>query len=137
MIRRPPRSTLPDTLFPYTTLFRSLRSDPQAIATDVQIPLPGGGAVPLGAVAKVELKRGATAIRTENGQLAVYIFVDIVGRDLGGYVAEAQRAVASDVNLPTGYTAPWSGQFEYPARAEAQRKAVVPVHQLYIFLLLI
>src|SRR3546814_6021059 len=49
---------------------RALRSDPQSIATEVQIPLPGGGAVPLGEVAKVELKRGATSIRPENGQLA-------------------------------------------------------------------
>src|SRR3546814_257823 len=136
MIRRPPRSTLPDTLFPYTTLFRSLRSDPQAIATDVQIPLPGGGAVPLGEVAKVELKRGATSIRTENGQLAVYIFVDIVGRDLGGYVGEAGRAVADQVELPPGYTVAWSGQFEYLERAQARLQLVVPVTLLVIFLLL-
>ena len=74
---------------------RDLRSNPQAIATDVQVPLPGGGAVPLGEVAKVKLTRGATTIRTENGQLAVYIFVDIDGRDLGGYVADAQKAVAA------------------------------------------
>ena len=51
---------------------------------------PAGGTVPLGEVAEVKLTRGATSIRTENGQLAVYIFVDIAGRDLGGYVAEAQ-----------------------------------------------
>ncbi|TIL63044.1 MAG: efflux RND transporter permease subunit, partial [Mesorhizobium sp.] len=55
---------------------RALRSDPGAIARDVQIALPDGGFVPLGEVAKVELTRGATSIRTENGQLAVYIFVD-------------------------------------------------------------
>jgi Cu(I)/Ag(I) efflux system membrane protein CusA/SilA len=115
---------------------RALRSDPQAIATDVQIPLPGGGAVPLGEVAKVELKRGATSIRTENGQLAVYIFVDIVGRDLGGYVGEARRAVADQVELPPGYTVSWSGQFEYLERAAARLQLVVPVTLLLIFLLL-
>ena len=115
---------------------RALRSDPQSIATEVQVPLPGGGAVPLGEVAKVELKRGATSIRTENGQLAVYIFVDIVGRDLGGYVAEAQRAVADEVALPPGYTVAWSGQFEYLERAEARLQIVVPVTLLIIFLLL-
>ena len=64
--------------------------------------LPGGGTVPLGAVATIERTRGATSIRTENGQLAVYIFVDIAGRDLGGYVAEAQAAVAASVVLPQG-----------------------------------
>ena len=73
---------------------RDLRSDPDAIAREVQIALPGGGSVPLGEVASIQLNRGATSIRTENGQLAVYIFVDIAGRDLGGYVAEAQAAVA-------------------------------------------
>ena len=61
---------------------RELRSSPQAIATDVHVPLASGGSVPLGEVASVKLTRGATSIRTENGQLAVYIFVDITGRDL-------------------------------------------------------
>ena len=60
--------------------------------------------MPLGEVARVQLTRGATSIRTENGQLAVYIFVDIVGRDLGGYVAEARAAVAGEVKLPPGTT---------------------------------
>ncbi|WP_262032592.1 efflux RND transporter permease subunit, partial [Microvirga sp. Mcv34] len=79
---------------------RELRSNPQAIATEVQVPMPNGGAVPLGEVAEVKLNRGATSIRTENGQLAVYIFVDITGRDLGGYVAEARQAVANEVKFP-------------------------------------
>src|SRR4051794_8108140 len=62
---------------------RDLRSDPQAIARDVQVSMPAGGTVPLGEVAQVKLTRGATSIRTENGQLAVYVFVDIRDRDLG------------------------------------------------------
>ena len=115
---------------------RELRSDPDAIARDVQIALPGGGAVPLGDVARIELTRGATSIRTENGQLAVYVFVDIAGRDLGGYVAEAQEAVAREVTFPPGFYVAWSGQFEYLQRAEAKLKVVVPVTLLLIFLLL-
>ncbi|MEI8700953.1 CusA/CzcA family heavy metal efflux RND transporter [Mesorhizobium mediterraneum] len=115
---------------------RALRSDPGAIARDVQIALPGGGSVPLGEVAKVELTRGATSIRTENGQLAVYIFVDIAGRDLGGYVNEAQAAVAAEVKLPPGYSVAWSGQFEYLERAQARLKIVVPLTLALIFLLL-
>ena len=115
---------------------RDLRSSPQAIATDVEVPLPGSGAIPLGEVAKVQLTRGATSIRTENGQLATYIYVDISGRDLGGYVAEAQKVVAASVKLPTGYSVGWSGQYEYLQRAEARLKIVVPVTLLIIFLLL-
>ncbi|RWB99016.1 CusA/CzcA family heavy metal efflux RND transporter [Mesorhizobium sp.] len=115
---------------------RALRSDPGAIARDVQIALPDGGFVPLGVVAKVELTRGATSIRTENGQLAVYIFVDIAGRDLGGYVSEAQQAVAAEVKLPPGYSVAWSGQFEYLERAQARLKIVVPLTLALIFLLL-
>ena len=115
---------------------RDQRSDPQAIANDVQVALPGGGSVPLGAVATVELTRGATTIRTENGQLAVYIFVDISGRDLGGYVAEAKAAVEAQVVLPTGYSVAWSGQFEYLERATERLKIVVPVTLALIFLLL-
>ncbi|MBJ6128338.1 efflux RND transporter permease subunit, partial [Microvirga splendida] len=115
---------------------RELRSNPQAIATEVQVPMSNGGAVPLGEVAEVKLNRGATSIRTENGQLAVYIFVDITGRDLGGYVAEARQAVANEVKFPPGYYVQWSGQFEYLERAEARLKIVVPVTLLIIFLLL-
>jgi len=115
---------------------RDFRSDPQSIARDVHVPMPGGGTVPLGEVANLELTRGATSIRTENGQLAVYVFVDIAGRDLGGYVAEARQAVANEVTLPAGTYVVWSGQFEYLERAEARLQLVVPVTLLLIFLLL-
>jgi len=115
---------------------RSLRDNPQAIANDVLVPISGGGTVPLGEVASVKLSRGPTTIRTENGQLAAYIFVDIRDRDLGGYVAEAQKAVAANVQFPAGYYVTWSGQFEYLERAQARLKVVVPVTLLIIFLLL-
>src|SRR5205809_6150284 len=98
--------------------------------------MPGGGTVPLGEVASVKLTRGPTTIRTENGQLATYIYVDIRDRDLGGYVAEAQKAVAASVKFPTGTYVTWSGQFEYLERAAARLKVVVPVTLLIIFLLL-
>ncbi len=115
---------------------RDLRSDPQAIAREVQVTTSSGASVPLGEVASVERKRGATSIRTENGELAVYIFVDTVGRDLGGYVREAQNAIAQSIKLPAGYRIAWSGQFEYLERAEARLKLVVPVTLAIIFLLL-
>jgi len=115
---------------------RDLRSDPQAIAREVQVSTPSGASVPLGEVASVERKRGATSIRTENGELAVYIFVDTAGRDLGGYVRDAQNAIAQSVKLPAGHRIDWSGQFEYLERAEARLKLVVPVTLALIFLLL-
>ena len=79
---------------------RDYRSDPDAIASQVLIPTPDGGTVPLASVAKVSLAQGPSSIRTENAQLALYIFVDIQGRDLGSYVADAQRAVAATDQLP-------------------------------------
>ncbi|WP_454656768.1 efflux RND transporter permease subunit [Bosea beijingensis] len=115
---------------------RDLRSDPQAIAREVQVSTPSSASIPLGDVASIERKRGATSIRTENGELAVYIFVDTVGRDLGGYVRDAQNAIAQSIKLPAGYRIAWSGQFEYLERAEARLKLVVPVTLAIIFLLL-
>jgi Cu(I)/Ag(I) efflux system membrane protein CusA/SilA len=115
---------------------RALRSDPQAIAKDVLVSLPNGGTVPLGEVATIKLTRGATSIRTENARLATYVFVDIRDRDLGGYVADARRAVNEQVKLPAGTYLVWSGQFEYLERAEARLELVVPVTLMTIFLLL-
>jgi copper/silver efflux system protein len=114
---------------------RDLRDNPETIARDVLVSLPNGGAIPLGEVAKVERTRGPNAIRTENSQLAVYIYVDMQGRDIGSYVADAQKAV-SEVTLPTGTYIQWSGQFEYMQRAIAKLKIVVPLTLAIIFLLL-
>ncbi|GEO97852.1 efflux RND transporter permease subunit [Methylobacterium haplocladii] len=115
---------------------RAFRSDPRSIASEVQVPIAGGGTVPLGEVAKVQLNRGPTQIRTENGQLAVFIYVDVAGRDLGGYVAEARAAVADEVALPQGTLIQWSGQVEYLDRATARLRIVVPLTLLIVFLLL-
>ena len=115
---------------------RDLRSDPQSIAKDVLVSLPGGGTVPLGEVADIKLTRGATSIRTENAKLATYVFVDIRDRDLGGYVSDAKKAVSEHVKLPAGVYLIWSGQFEYMERAEARLQMVVPVTLMIIFLLL-
>jgi copper/silver efflux system protein len=95
-----------------------------------------GGTVPLGQVAKVSLAQGPASIRTENAQLAVYIFVDFRDRDVGGYVADAQKAVTSQVKFPPGTYVTWSGQFEYLERAKARLQIVVPINVLIIFLLL-
>ncbi len=115
---------------------RDYRNDPQAIANEVLIPTPAGGTVPLGEVATVSVAQGPSMIRTENAQLALYIFVDFRDRDIGSYVADAQKAVAENVDFPTGYYVTWSGQFEYLQRAEKRLEIVVPLTALVIFVLL-
>ncbi|MDR3537500.1 MAG: efflux RND transporter permease subunit [Acetobacteraceae bacterium] len=115
---------------------RGLRSDPQAIASQVLVQSAMGPAVPLGQLASVAVTRGPPSIRTENAQLVNYVYVDMHGRDIGGYVSDAQRSVASQVKMPPGYHLEWSGQFEYMQRAEAKLAVVVPVTLLLIFVLL-
>ena len=115
---------------------RDIRSDPEAIASEVLVSLPNGSAIPLGEVASITRTQGPTSIRTEDGQLVVYVFVDIRDRDLGGYVAEARKAVAQAVPMPAGFYVAWSGQFEYLERAAKRLQIVVPATLLLIFLLL-
>jgi Cu(I)/Ag(I) efflux system membrane protein CusA/SilA len=115
---------------------RGFRSDPNSIAREVLIDSPTGAAIPLGQLARIELSQGPSTIRTENALLALYIFIDIRGRDLGGYVAEAKQAVQREVSFPPGYFVQWSGQFEYLERAKDRLSIVVPVTLLIIFLLL-
>jgi Cu(I)/Ag(I) efflux system membrane protein CusA/SilA len=115
---------------------RDLRSDPATIAREVLVPMPAGGAVPLGEVAKIAPARGPTSIRTENGQLATYVYVDIRDRDIGSYVADAQGAVKASIQFPPGAYLVWSGQYEYLERAAARLKIVVPVTLAIIFVLL-
>jgi Cu(I)/Ag(I) efflux system membrane protein CusA/SilA len=80
--------------------------------------------------------QGPAFIRTENAQLAAYIYVDARERDLAGYVADAQRAVKEKVHFPQGYYAVWSGQFEYFQCAQQRLMVVVPLTLVIILLLL-
>ncbi len=115
---------------------RDFRDDPSAIAREVLVNAPDGTSIPLGQVASVRIAQGPPSIRTENAQLVDYIYVDMQGRDLGGYVNEARKAVADQVAMPPGYHVEWSGQFEYLQRAANRLKTVVPVTLLVIILLL-
>ena len=115
---------------------RGLRDDPEAIASQLLVPTMGGAMVPLGQIAKVRVTMGPPSINTENAQPVAYVYVDLQGRDLGGYVAEASRKVAEQVAMPPGYHIEWSGQFEYLQRAEAKLKVVVPATLLVIMVLL-
>jgi Cu(I)/Ag(I) efflux system membrane protein CusA/SilA len=120
---------------------RGLRDDPQAIATQVLVPVmsAGGGAgpmIPLAQLASIRVTQGPPSIRTENAQLVAYVYVDMRGRDIGGFVADAARAVSDGVKLPPGYRVQWSGQYEYLQRAAAKLRIVVPVTLLVILVLL-
>src|SRR5437762_193809 len=114
---------------------RSLRDNPQAIASDVLVSA-GGAMVPLGQLAAIRITLGPPSIRTENAELVNYLYVDMRGRDLGGFVAEASRAVREQVKLPPGYRVQWSGQYEYLERAAARLRVVVPATLLVIVVLL-
>lgn len=115
---------------------RDVRSDPETMAREVLVPLANGASIPLGQVASIKRTQGPASIRTENAQLAAYIFVDARDRDLGSYVADARKAVADMVTFPPGYSAVWSGQFEYYERAKQRLAIVVPVTLALILLLL-
>jgi len=115
---------------------RDLRQDPQAIASQVLVPVSTGPMIPLGQLASVRITQGPPSIRTENAQLVDYVYIDMHGRDIGGFVREAADKVERGVKLPTGYTIQWSGQFDSLRRATAKLKVVLPATLFVIFLLL-
>ncbi len=96
----------------------------------------GRAQVPLGQIARITSVAGPMVVRTEGAMPTAWVYVDVAGRDIGSYVAEAQREVAARVTLPTGYTMVWSGQYEYMQRAKAKMRLVIPATLLLIFLLL-
>jgi Cu(I)/Ag(I) efflux system membrane protein CusA/SilA len=92
--------------------------------------------VPLGQLADIKIVRGPTAIKSEEGLLAAYVYVDFTGRDVGGYVEEAKQKVASAVKPPAGYRLQWSGEYEYIVKTHERLKLVIPVTLLVIFVLI-
>ena len=114
---------------------RELRDDIQALGR-VLVPTSGGAQVPLAQIADLRFTTGPSMIRDENGMLCGYVYVDIVGSDIGGYVADAKRRLAGSVRVPTGYTLQWSGQYENMIRVRERLKLVVPITIGLIFLLL-
>ena len=92
--------------------------------------------VPLGAIAEIRQVSGPMTIKTENAFPTSWVYVDVEGRDIGGYVEDARRMVADMVTLPEGYTLSWSGQFEYMERAQKRMLLVVPATLALILLLL-
>ncbi len=114
---------------------RDLRDDPSAIR-QVLIPTATGAQIPLGMVADVKIEPGPPMIKSENARRSALIFVDVTGRDLGGFITDAQKAVSEDLQLPAGYTLAWSGQFENIQEANARLKWAVPLTLVIIVMLL-
>jgi len=100
------------------------------------IVTPQGARIALADVADVKVVDGPPAIKSENARLNGWTYVDITGRDLGSYVAEAQTVVADMIDLPAGYSLAWSGQYEYMVRAKERLTVVGPVTLAIIVLLL-
>jgi Cu(I)/Ag(I) efflux system membrane protein CusA/SilA len=114
---------------------RELRDDIEKLKR-VLIPTPSGQHIPIIQIADIQLRTGPAMIRNENGLLAGYVYVDMTGRDVGGYVKEAKQAVLEKLRLPSGYALVWSGQYEYMERVAQRLLIVIPVTVFIIFFLL-
>jgi Cu(I)/Ag(I) efflux system membrane protein CusA/SilA len=114
---------------------RDFRDDLDDLAR-VLVPTPSGAQVPMSQLATVRTVEGPAMIRNESGQLAGYVFVDMAGRDIGGYVTEAKALLHRELTLPVGYSLVWSGQYENMTRVRERLRVVLPVTLALIALLL-
>jgi Cu(I)/Ag(I) efflux system membrane protein CusA/SilA len=114
---------------------RELRDEVDRLGR-VLVQAPGGAQVPIAQLADIKLVQGPSMIRDEDGFLTGYVYVDIAGRDIGGYVEEARRLVRQQLHLPQGYVLSWSGQYENMLRVRERLKVVVPITLALIFVLL-
>jgi copper/silver efflux system protein len=114
---------------------RDLRDDINKLQR-VLISTPQGQQIPMIQVAKIKIKKGPPAIKSENARLNAWIYIDIKDIDVGTYVERAKKIIQEKISLPAGYSLFWSGQYEYIERAQARLKLVVPFTLLIIFLLL-
>jgi Cu(I)/Ag(I) efflux system membrane protein CusA/SilA len=102
----------------------------------VLVPTPVGAQIPLAELAQLDVRRGPPSIKSENARPNAWIYVDIKGEDIGGFVSEAKQVLEDRVDIPPGYTVAWSGQFEYMERAAKRLQLVVPLTLFVIFMLL-
>jgi Cu(I)/Ag(I) efflux system membrane protein CusA/SilA len=114
---------------------RELRDDLGKLRR-VLVPTPTGAQVPLEQLASITLRTGPPMIKNEEGFKAGFLYVDVTGRDIGGYVEEAKKLVEQRVELPAGYQLAWSGQYEYMLRVRERLTVMVPLTLAIIFLLL-
>ena len=115
---------------------RELRDDVDKLNRILVPTMNGMQQIPLAQVADISLTSGPAMIRDEDGLLSGYVYIDVTGRDIGGYVDDAKKAVMEKVKLPPGYALSWSGQYEFQVRAKERMKLVMPVVFLIIFIVL-
>ena len=113
----------------------TFRRDLDAISS-LLVSAPGGARIPLSQLAAISTVVGPKQISHQDGQRRIVIQLNVRGRDMGGFVAEAQRAIAASVKLPTGYFVRWGGQFENQQRAMKRLMIIVPITIGLIYLLL-
>lgn len=113
---------------------RELRDDPEKLKR-ILVTTPTGVQVPLAQLTTLRFVSGPPMIRDEDGMLSGYVYVDMTGRDVGGYVEDLKRIVQEKVTLPPGYTITWSGQYEFMQRVQARLLIVVPLTIAIIFVL--
>ncbi|HEX3124534.1 MAG TPA: CusA/CzcA family heavy metal efflux RND transporter, partial [Rhodanobacteraceae bacterium] len=114
---------------------RELRDSVQKLR-NLPVLAPGGAQLTLGSVAKIAVTDGPPMIKSENGRLSGWIYVDARGRDLASVVADMRDRVAREVTLPAGISLTWAGQFEFLERAVARLRIVIPATLAIIFVLL-
>jgi Cu(I)/Ag(I) efflux system membrane protein CusA/SilA len=116
--------------------FRDYRSDLDRLRRVMVPAMDGRMQIPVSQLATVKLVSGPAMLRDENGLLAGYVYVDVAGRDIGGYVTDAKRVIAEHVKLPAGYSLSWSGQYEAMERVRERMKLVLPVTAFLVIMLL-
>ncbi|OYX14053.1 MAG: CusA/CzcA family heavy metal efflux RND transporter, partial [Brevundimonas diminuta] len=111
------------------------RNDPAALNA-LPVTTASGAAIPLSSVARIQVKEGQNQISRNDGSRRMVVQANVRGRDLGGFVADAQKQVDQQVQLPAGYSLKWGGQFENLKRAEQRLGLVIPVVFVLIGILL-
>ena len=115
--------------------YRDFRSDLGPLKR-VLVPTMSGAQIPLGQLVDLKVSSGTTMVRSEEGELAGYVKIDVAGRDIGSYVRDLKKVVAEKVQVPPGYHLVWSGQYEFMERASERLKIVIPLTLLIVFILL-
>ena len=115
---------------------RDYRSDPESLGRVLVPSMDGQTQIPLAQLAEIRFVSGPAMLRDENGMLNGYVYVDVAGRDIGGYVEEAKKLVHDKVKLPSGYSFAWSGQYEAMQRVKEKLTVVLPLTIFLIVMLL-